>query len=595
MQTILWCLGRADGVAILGALWRPFLIGLVLYYSNYLYVWCASLVRSAGLRPFRPLARDEQVDVLIVIPTLLRSRDELDELCAASRTVIANGYPGRVVLCLAIDGSADHRALVAELEAWAGGQRGPVAVLVAHYPRRAGKGVAVAAGLARAKDAVQRGEIAALPPVFFNMDADGVLGPRALERMVATLIRPGRWTRQRPMIVASNVLVRHEHAWHGWRGYVTLRSQLALQVAREYLTSISISRNNRGLLPVTGVSGALYCTWTELHELQPRYASFLLRLRIRDVLAWWLGASPPSFARFDGPPNDAATAGPGDDTWIAWLAISARWRGPRIDLELPRSPLHALGRLLGSYLVRPIAYDPLARIYTATPTTIRALFKQRVRWNCSRWWLLQRFGAMPYFAWHLGAWVILDVIFVISIHVTILIGLVGWPFAERSATWLAVVALGAVGVLAIRGAATLLAMVQDHDVIGHRHKLLALPLSGVYHVVFNIVPTIVGFVHDYLLFGLNTGFAPEETLQASSTGRVALGYRLCRCFKLARRAIRHGDVPVGRFWLGWGATRWTANGYAGWTNPANRIGRGGVLPHVPAGGRRAGAPGALSR
>jgi hypothetical protein len=57
-------------------------------------------------------------------------------------------------------------------------------VLVAKVPARAGKGVAVAAGW-RAPGRGRRGELPALPPVFFNMDADGVLSPRALERMVA--------------------------------------------------------------------------------------------------------------------------------------------------------------------------------------------------------------------------------------------------------------------------------------------------------------------------------------------------------------------------------------------------------------------------
>jgi hypothetical protein len=130
----------------------------------------------------------------------------------------------------------------------------------------------------------------------------------------------------------------------------------------------------------------------------------------------------------------------------------------------------------------------------------------------------------------------------------------------------------------IRGAATLLAMIQDHDLRGHWHKLLALPLAGIFHLVFNIATTIVGFAKDLLGFGVNTHFAPEETLAASGTSRPAIAYRLVRCAKLAWRAVRHGDVPIGWFWLGWNATPWTANGYAGWTNPKNRIGRGGVLP-----------------
>lgn len=577
MESILWSLGRADGVEILGGLWRPFLIGLVLYYSGYLEVWLATLARAAGLTRFRPLASAEAVDILVVIPTLLRTRDDAESLFAAAATVVGNRYPGRVVLVLAVDGSNDQPGLVAELERWARGYRGAATVLVARVPERAGKGVAVAAGLARAEAAVAAGELPALPPVFFNMDADGVLGPHALERMVATLVRPSCLTRQRPMIVASNVLVRRAHYWTGWRGFFTMRHQLALQVAREYMTSISIARNNRGLLPVTGVSGALYATWTELHGHQARHASFMQALRWRDVFGWWLGVRPPRYADFDGEPNVHATAGPGDDTWLAWLAMAARWRGGRIDLELPRSPLHALYRLVRSWIVRPIAYDPLARVYTATPTEVRALWKQRVRWNSSRPWLLSRFGRMPYFCWDLGAWVIADLALLVFIHATILVGVLLWPLSDRPATWLALLVLGYLFNFVIRGAATLLAMIQDHDVRGHWHKLLALPLAGPFHFVFNIATTTVGLFHDHLGFGVNTHFAPETTLAASGVGRPALAYRITRCARLMQRALRHGDVAPGRFWFGWHASAWTVDGYAGWTDRGRGRGRGGVL------------------
>ncbi len=580
MDTLLWSIGTMDGVSVLGALWRPFLISLVLYYSGYLGVWLATLARIARIVPaFRPLEPADAPELLLVIPTLLRTKDDLDDLEGAAATVLTNQYPARVIVCIAIDGSNDRPDLVERLDQWAARDHGAITILIAKVPRRSGKGVAVAAGLGRAQEAVRTGELHRLPPVFFNMDADGVLGPRALERMVATLVRPGWLTRQRPLIVASNVLVRREHYWAGWRAFFTVRHQLALQVAREYMTSISIARNNLGILPVTGVSGALYCTWTELHELQGRHASFMKSLRRRDVAAWWLGAAPPSFAAYAGPANYEATAGPGDDTWLAWIAIAARWRDGRIDLELPRTPLHALWRLVESFIVRRIGYDPLARVYTATPTTVRSLFKQRVRWNTSRMWLLSRFGRMPMFTWHLGAWVILDLLMLIWVHIVIAIALIGWPLADRPATWISIVAIAYVSEVLIRGAATLLAMLQDHDLAGHWHKLLALPLAGVYHLVFNIIPTIVGLTHEYLLFGLNTGFAPEETLAAAQTPRPALAYRLTRCAKLIGRAIRHGDVAPGWFWLGWNASPWTADGHTGWTDPERRIGRGGVLPH----------------
>jgi hypothetical protein len=585
VDTLLWSIGTADGLGVLGRLWRPFLIGVMLYYSGYLAIWLAALARAAGLlRAVRPLAPHEAVDALVVIPSLLRNRDDLEDLQAAAATALGNGYPGKLVVCCAIDGCSDRPELVDELERWAGGHRHATTVLVARLERRSGKGVAVAAGLRRAEHAVAHRELARMPPVFFNMDADGVLGPQTLERMVAKLVRPGWLWRQRPIIVASNVMVRREHYWSGWAKFFTMHYQLALQVAREYMTSISLARSNTGLLPGTAVSGALYCTWTDLHAQQARHAAFMRELRMVDVVAWWFGARPPRFAEFTGEPNVSATAGPGDDTWLSWLALAARWRDGHIDLELPRSPLHALAGLIRSFFVRPIAYDPGARVYTATPTTIRALFKQRIRWNSSRPWLLQRFHGMPYYAWSLGFWVGLDAALTLMIHGVVLIGVLGWPFADRPATWLAIVAFTYATNFVIRGIATLLAMVQDHEFVGHCHKLLALPLAGVFHAVFNIATTIAGMFQDFFLFGVNTGFAPEETLAGSRTGRLAIGYRLCRCARLAIRALRYGDVPAGWFWLGWDATPWTLNGYAGWTDPARRCRRGGVLSSPRASG-----------
>jgi hypothetical protein len=117
----------------------------------------------------------------------------------------------------------------------------------------------------------------------------------------------------------------------------------------------------------------------------------------------------------------------------------------------------------------------------------------------------------------------------------------------------------------IRALATLLAMLQDDDFRGQWQKLLALPLSGPYHFVFNILTTVVGLIQDVLLFGVNTGFAPESTLIACGTGRIAVAYRLRRAFGLAARAAWCGDVPFGWWWFGWERTRYTRNGYEGWT------------------------------
>jgi hypothetical protein len=185
-------------------------------------------------------------------------------------------------------------------------------------------------------------------------------------------------------------------------------------------------------------------------------------------------------------------------------------------------------------------------------------------------WLTARFKRVPYFHWELGLWVVLDVLLTVAIHAMILIALLGWPFADRPGAWLSLVVLGYVASFVTRAAATLLAIMQEESLAEHWHKLLALPLSGLYHFIFNIAATIVGTFEDVFLFGLNTGFAPEETLEASDTARIALAYRVRRCARMAWRALRHGDIPPGFWWLGWHSTPYTPSGYHGWTNPKHR-------------------------
>jgi hypothetical protein len=224
-----------------------------------------------------------------------------------------------------------------------------------------------------------------------------------------------------------------------------------------------------------------------------------------------------------------------------------------------------LARLLRAFVVRPIGYDPRAHVYTATPTTVRGLWRQRVRWNSSRLWLFQRFGLLPAFAWSMGGPVALEMVLLLAMNVVVLVGLVAWPLVDRPSAWLSLVALSYLLNTAIRGGATLLAMIQDEDVRGQWHKLLALPLSATFHLVFNIATATTGLVQDIFLHGVHTTFAPETTLERSGTGRIAIAYRLRRAAMLALRAIRRGDVPLGWFWLGFHRTPWTPSGYAGWT------------------------------
>ena len=95
--------------------------------------------------------------------------------------------------------------------------------------------------------------------------------------------------------------------------------------------------------------------------------------------------------------------------------------------------------------------------------------------------------------------------------------------------------------------------------------VLALPLSPIYAICFTYLPSVVGASADVLFFGNVTGFAPETTLIRGGSARIALLYRARRALLLAVRSALRGDVPGGKFWFGWGPTRWTPSGYEGWT------------------------------
>jgi hypothetical protein len=123
----------------------------------------------------------------------------------------------------------------------------------------------------------------------------------------------------------------------------------------------------------------------------------------------------------------------------------------------------------------------------------------------------------------------------------------------------------------VRAFSTVFALLLDGSVRTGWRMILGLPLAAVYHLAFNIAPTVVGCVQDIFLFGVNTKFSPEETYLKSGLSRIALGYRLRRAFALAIRSAIEGDIPFGAFWFGWHATKWTPNGFEGWTSGQKRV------------------------
>jgi hypothetical protein len=239
-----------------------------------------------------------------------------------------------------------------------------------------------------------------VPAIYINgADADLDLGR---SRPSSADCRGGTLTGAPARIVAGSLHVRGDDFWRGWRRFFTVSGQLTLQVAREYYVG-NIWRHNIRAMPVTGVPGAFYCTWSEIFLSIPPFLGYLKTLRRRHWLGWWIGVAPPRFSESLAEPIPELIAGDTDDTVTAYVGLIARYVNGRFVFDPPRSPVHALCYMLRSLVVdRPIRYEPEAKVFTSSPTTVRALFRQRKRWNTSRIELTLRFWRAIGYHWGLG-------------------------------------------------------------------------------------------------------------------------------------------------------------------------------------------------
>jgi cellulose synthase/poly-beta-1,6-N-acetylglucosamine synthase-like glycosyltransferase len=248
------------------------------------------------------------------------------------------------------------------------------------------------------------------------------------------------------------------------------------------------------------------------------------------------------------------------------MCLIARWKHGRFNFDPPRTPVHAFFQMLRALFVdRALRYEPGARVYTSSPTTIKSLFKQRKRWNASRIEVTLRFRRVLGYHWSLGL-PAFSVMFLIARY-CLVGGLIylRLPAALLKATILGAFVLGYSFQFAGYSLLTILALLMNG---GRRYWLLALamPLSPLYAIAFTYSPTVAGVIADVFLFGNITGFAPETTLIRGGSYRIALAFRVRRAFLLMLRSALVGDVPPGWFWFGWRESPWTPNGYEGFTS-----------------------------
>jgi hypothetical protein len=569
MEGLVWSFRTATGFHFAAPLFT--VIAVVM-------IWCWDypllLLYRVFQRAFRidRERRDEgavALPLLVVIPSLLRQRDELESMFSTVTSIAENGYPGELTIVLTIDGTKDAPKLYDELCAWAALQKWQARLFITGTPGRHSKPMAIEHGMSFVKGLVKDGVLPAIPPVYVSTDADADLGPRALERIVYRLQRRNRITGWPARVVAGALHVRGNSFWQGWRHFFSVAGQLNLQVAREYYVG-NIWRYNFRWLPITGVPGAFYCTWSEIFLAIPNYLGYSRTLTSRDWWRWWRGVEAPKFSESKAAPIPELMAGDTDDTVTAYAASIARYENGHFNFDLPRTPLHAFYYMLRSLFVdRPLHFEPAAHVFTSSPVKMKTLFKQRKRWNSSRVELTGRFWPLLKFNWQLGLPV---AVVKLLIARTILTGILAY-FMLPAMLWrtsiLTGFVFGYIGNIVTFSLMTFLALAINGDLRFWRMGL-ALPLAPLYQIVFNWAPGAVGVLSDVFLFGNQTGFAPEWTLKKGQSVRIALLFRIRRALALAVRSVVVGDVPLGWFWFGWGETPWTPSGFEGWTSGKRR-------------------------
>jgi hypothetical protein len=570
MEALVWSLRTMSGAALAPFVAVLFVV-LVVCWDYPLLVPYFLACRAIGRNPYGTDDGGRALPVLVVIPSLLRKRDELTSMMSTVESVATNGYPGELAIVVSIDGTRDAPALYEELLVWAARRcwNDRTKLHVTGTPARHSKPMAIEHAMAFMKGLVAEGRYPAFPPIYVSTDADADLGPDALERIAMRLQRRNPITGWPARVVAGALHVRGNGFWQGWGHFFTIAGQLNIQVAREYYVS-NIARHNIRWLPITGVPGAFYCTWSEIFLSIPSFMGYMRTLRTRHWLGWWVGITPPKFSDSVAPPIPELMAGDTDDTVTAYAATIARYERGHFVFDPPRTPLHALAYLLrGVFIDRALRYEPRAKVFTSSPTTIKTLFKQRKRWNTSRIELTGRFWRAIGYHWTLGLPVLLVKTFLAR---SVLIGAFVYfyvPVFMWKTTWVAGLLLGYLCNIASYGMLTFLSMLMN-DELHYWRLALALPGSPFYVFLFNWVPGAVGATSDVLLFGNVTGFAPESTLIRGGSKRIALLGRISRAFALVVRSIVYGDVPLGSFWLGWAETPWTPSGFEGFTTNRRR-------------------------
>jgi hypothetical protein len=575
MESLLWSFRTQDAFTLA---W-PVVLGLFICvgWANH-DVLVLLFARFAQLAlgkddTFVRLGKNERPSALIIIPSLLRDKGDLNAFTTTLESCGTNGYPSELVIIACVDGLTEQPGLVQELRSWVKAQKYPdnVSIYVCGTQTRLGKMMAVEAGVQKMHQLVAEKKHAEFPKIYFSIDGDGTLSNSALERLVAKLCKPHPLTGNMRRVVSGKISIRPDLLWQGWKKFFSIEGQIFIQVAREFVVSNMSRANHKLAQPAIGIPGALYCTWSSVIRTAPHFMGFMKSIKFKDKINWWLGKGPPLYSskpETEWPSSPEALTGASDDTCIAFIASIAHWMPDgTLSFDAPATPLHAIGRFLRAmFWERSHDYEPEAAVYTYTPTSIVGLWKQRVRWNSSRFECGGRFWRAFWFHWEIGLPVIIQLTQIISSVIGMTTYYLLLPyFCFKQGNPLVAYLLGYTCQTIAYSLYTVIGLLLERERRSFWRVLFCLPVASLYCIGINFFGCAFGVTRDLLLFGNKTNFAPEWTLSKSGCQRVALGFRLHRFFSLALRSVIHGDVPLGLFWLGWTENKWAPSGFEGWT------------------------------
>src|SRR5438067_1524912 len=108
MEALLWNLNTFNGFSIGEPFFKVLVIVLILCWDYPLLVPYYLLCRALrGTNPGRVDPQAKLLPVLVVIPSLLRKRDELMSLMSTVPSLTKNGYGGSLTIVVSIDGYED--------------------------------------------------------------------------------------------------------------------------------------------------------------------------------------------------------------------------------------------------------------------------------------------------------------------------------------------------------------------------------------------------------------------------------------------------------------------------------------------------------